>query len=69
MKGFSFPTGKAPTIKLPKPAAVVVVKPRATVGAQAPHLPNSGASLRALQISPARRERSAGKKLLRGKLL
>jgi hypothetical protein len=67
MKGFNFPTGKSPTIKV-KPAAVVVVKPRAAVGVQAPHLPAGAAGLRALPVSPGRKERSAGKKLLRGKL-
>jgi hypothetical protein len=67
MNGFHFPTGKSPTIKV-KPTAIVVVRPRAAVGVQAPHMPHGGAGLRALPVSPGRKERSAGKKLLRGKI-
>jgi hypothetical protein len=54
--------------KLPRIAGVVMVRPKAVVGPHAPGVATSPDGLRALPLAPGRVERSAGRKLLRGKI-
>jgi hypothetical protein len=60
---------KVPIPKLPKITGVVMVRPKAVVGPHAPGVAaTSPGGLRALPLAPGRVERSAGRKLLRGKI-